>query len=114
MIYLYHTKMNKPVLTYIIGFLLLVTFLWGDMLPVAVQVNWLTDHEVVTHPETESSGKSAESTSGFERGEYWIDYSTGHLLPVVPSLSTRKLIPGNIGFIQKVYLSIPTPPPDIV
>lgn len=103
--------MKTSVLTYTIGFVLLAIFLAGDLLPIAQLVQQPVAQELITQPEEESSGKSAEGKTGFERGEYCIDHASPFSF-IVPISTAIKVIPGNTFCRQKVFLSIPTPPPD--
>ena len=108
--------MKKSTCKYLLGLLFLTLFLARDIMPgisrLAIQDDLLTSLELVGQPESEKSGKSNEPVRESESNEYWMDAIAGSLLFSGYFYGTSVQGRPDTYYLQQVYLSIPTPPPD--
>lgn len=103
---------------YIIGYFLIIAFLFNGVVPDAMVLSGhLTAKMVKTtliEQEDVNTDRNTEETQGDPRTEYLPDtHSSFYIYPAQLFVVSNKNIPGNTAFMQAVVIPVPTPPPDV-
>ena len=103
---------------YIIGYCLIIVFLFNGVVPDAMVLSGQLTASLVKatliEQEDVNTDRSTEETKGDPRTEYLPDiHSSFYIYPAQLFVISNNNIPRNTAFIQAVVIPVPTPPPDV-
>lgn len=103
---------------YIIGYFLIIAFLFNGVVPDAMVLSGQLTAKMVKATQIEqedvNTDRGTEETQGDPRTEYLPDtHSSFYIYPAQLFVVSNNNILRNAAFIQAVVIPVPTPPPDV-